>query len=100
MGRRVLRRHIWGYSVCLCPIKGAPGLNELMHVCGNLPHKINKKKDEMTEIKVGKNDSVCVQSSIDFSKKSLERVLDLILLDLWVAFLVSTHLEFAKFSSG
>ena len=29
MGRRVLRRHIWGYSVCLCPIKGTPGLNEL-----------------------------------------------------------------------
>ena len=29
MGRRVLRRHIWGYSVCLCPIKGALGLNEL-----------------------------------------------------------------------
>ena len=26
MGRRVLRRHIWGYSVCLCPIKGMPGL--------------------------------------------------------------------------
>ena len=30
MGRRVLRRHIWGYVVCLCPIKGTPGLNELM----------------------------------------------------------------------
>ena len=30
MGRRVLRRHIWGYSVCLCPIKGTPGLNELI----------------------------------------------------------------------
>ena len=29
MGRRVLRRHIWGYAVCLCPIKGTPGLNEL-----------------------------------------------------------------------
>ena len=32
MGRRVLRRHIWGYSVCLCPIKGTPGLNELICV--------------------------------------------------------------------
>ena len=32
MGRRVLRRHIWGYSVCLCPIKGTPGLNELRKV--------------------------------------------------------------------
>ena len=21
--------YIWGYSVCLCPIKGTPGLNEL-----------------------------------------------------------------------
>ena len=29
MGRRVLRRHIWGYTVCLCPIKGTSGLNEL-----------------------------------------------------------------------
>ena len=29
MGRRILRRHIWGYSVCLCPIKGTPGLKEL-----------------------------------------------------------------------
>ena len=29
MGRRVLRRHIWSYAVCLCPIKGTPGLNEL-----------------------------------------------------------------------
>ena len=47
MGRRVLRRHIWGYAVCLCPIKAlkcllaislpstslsikaTPGLNEL-----------------------------------------------------------------------
>ena len=30
MGRRILRRHIWGYSGCLCPIKGTPGLNELI----------------------------------------------------------------------
>ena len=29
MGGRVLRRPIWGYSVCLRPIKGTPGLNEL-----------------------------------------------------------------------
>ena len=27
--RRVLRRHIWGYSGCLGPTKGTPGLNEL-----------------------------------------------------------------------
>ena len=26
MGRRALRRLIWGYSVCLCPIKRTPGL--------------------------------------------------------------------------
>ena len=30
MGRRILRRHIWGYSVCLCLMKGTPGLNELI----------------------------------------------------------------------
>ena len=29
MGHRILRCHIWGYAVCLCPIKGTPGLNEL-----------------------------------------------------------------------
>ena len=29
MGRRVLRRHIWGYTVCLCPTKGTRGLYEL-----------------------------------------------------------------------
>ena len=29
MGCPILRRHIWGYAVCLCPIKGMPGLNEL-----------------------------------------------------------------------
>ena len=29
MGRRVLQRHIWGYAVCLCPIKRTSGLNEL-----------------------------------------------------------------------
>ena len=28
IGRGILRRHIWGYSVCLCPIKGTLGLNE------------------------------------------------------------------------
>ena len=32
MGRRVLRRHIWGYAVCLCPTKGKPGLNALNFV--------------------------------------------------------------------
>ena len=28
-----MRRPIWGYSVCLCPIKGTPGLNELTECC-------------------------------------------------------------------
>ena len=32
MGRRILRRHIWDYAVCLCPIKGTPGLYELTHL--------------------------------------------------------------------
>ena len=32
MGCRILRHHIWGYSDCLCPIKGMPGLNELTPV--------------------------------------------------------------------
>ena len=40
MGRRVLRRHIWGYSVCLCPIKGTSGLYGLKAVSSSLlsPH--------------------------------------------------------------
>ena len=29
-----MRRHIWGYSVCLRPIKGTPGLNELKVIAG------------------------------------------------------------------
>ena len=33
MGRCVLRCHIRGYSVCLCPIKGTPGLKELKRIC-------------------------------------------------------------------
>ena len=28
MGCRVLRLLIWGFTVCLCPTKGTPGLNE------------------------------------------------------------------------
>ena len=30
MGCSDLRRHIWGYSVCLCPIKRMPGLYGLL----------------------------------------------------------------------
>ena len=40
MGRRVLRRHIWGYSVCLCPIKGTPGLNEIIVFTASIPMSI------------------------------------------------------------
>ena len=37
MGRRVLRRHIWGYSDCLCSIKKTPGLSGLSeHTCISL----------------------------------------------------------------
>ena len=32
MMRRVLRRHIWGYSVCLCPIKRTPDLYGFRYV--------------------------------------------------------------------
>ena len=32
MGRCVLRRRIWGYSVCLCPIKRTPSLYGLKAV--------------------------------------------------------------------
>ena len=35
MGRCVLRRHIWGYSVCHCPIKRMPGLYGLNFGCKN-----------------------------------------------------------------
>ena len=30
MGRHILRRHIRGYSDCICPIKRTPNLYELM----------------------------------------------------------------------
>ena len=43
MGRRVLRRHIWGYSVCQCPIKRTPwGLNELKT---RLPYMVGNPED-------------------------------------------------------
>ena len=32
-------RHIWGYAVCLCPIKGTPGLNELSLINLKEQHK-------------------------------------------------------------
>ena len=43
MGRRVLRGHIWDYSVCLCPIKGTPDLNELMMALLALINKLDEK---------------------------------------------------------
>ena len=36
MGHGVLRRHIWGYTVCLCPIKRTPGLYELNPIVINV----------------------------------------------------------------
>ena len=38
-----LRRHIWGYSVCLCPIKRTRGLHGLM-LCNNCEHKKKQKQ--------------------------------------------------------
>ena len=40
MGRRVPRRPIWGYAVCLCPIKGTPGLNEYILKAVDSSHMI------------------------------------------------------------
>ena len=50
MGRRVLRLHIWGYTVCLCPIKGTPGLNELTLVFSPIP-KTGEAQDEPTGLR-------------------------------------------------
>ena len=52
MGRRDLRRHIWVYSVCICPIKGTPGLNELSRQIINEGHKCSDTKT----IQVAKTD--------------------------------------------
>ena len=41
MGRRVLRRLIWDYSVCLCPMKGTPGLNELILVLNMVTQQLH-----------------------------------------------------------
>ena len=41
MGRCVLRRHVWGYYVCLCPIKRTPGLNELISLFGTETNRLN-----------------------------------------------------------
>ena len=39
MGRRVLRRYIWGYSVCPCPIKRTHGLYGLIFLDGDDPRR-------------------------------------------------------------
>ena len=36
-----MRRHIWGYAVCLCPTKRMPGLYELKELTSNLVVYIN-----------------------------------------------------------
>ena len=55
MGRRVLRRLISGYSVCLCPIKRTLGFHGLSddknanaQVCLNRPSSLCDKKDTIT----------------------------------------------------
>ena len=53
MGRRVLRRHIWGYTVCLCPTKGTPGLNEKVQV-GKDQEKAQSEKDSHSKNQGGK----------------------------------------------
>ena len=45
MGRRVLRRYIWGYAVCLCPTKKTPGLNELKDQKENIICTMTLSKD-------------------------------------------------------
>ena len=57
MGRRVLRRYIWGYSVCLCPIKRTQGLYGLTrHVmryreaCIHMDNKPDRPNDFMHTI--------------------------------------------------
>ena len=49
MGRRVLWRHIWGYTVCLCPTKGTSGLNELSNYFG-LDYYFHCKKIETMSV--------------------------------------------------
>ena len=39
----VLRRHKWGYSVCLCPIKGTLGLNVFITIQTNKSIIIHKE---------------------------------------------------------
>ena len=41
MGRRVLRRHIWGCSVCLCPIKKDARLICIMDLI-SFPYVVNE----------------------------------------------------------
>ena len=56
MGRHVLRLHIYGYSVCLCPIKRTPGLFGL-NLCTSpvTPGHIAKilRKDKSTQLTLG-----------------------------------------------
>ena len=63
--RRRTRRHIWGYSVCLCPIKGTPGLNELISVGDIVKLKlyVRKRDYNLCENKVA--DQLCSNCTAD-----------------------------------
>ena len=64
MGRRVLRRHIWGYSVCLCPIKRTQGLYGLKFQTLNQICTDPQVREVLTKI----------QNHIDVLEKSTARV--------------------------
>ena len=49
--RRVLRRHIWGYAVCLCPTKRTPDLNELIQV--KFPYSTTQHQSTYITLMIG-----------------------------------------------
>ena len=71
MGRRVLRRHICGYAVCLCPIKGTPGLYKLrseektQYIC-YVREMISGKSNAFMASSLG-----CIENSVTSSKCTL-----------------------------
>ena len=82
MGRRVLRRHIWGYSVCLCPIKGTPGLNEIkvlptvnrkcQHMSRLMKKKIKKSNNNKKKKKKKKKKKNYVVSNRSDTNKAVQ----------------------------
>ena len=47
-----MRRHIWGYSVCLSSIKGTPGLNELSASGTMKGVLISRRKSKLELVKI------------------------------------------------